>query len=127
LLWAFDLKSNRWQDLKPRVAAPAGTAPPACNREAVYLPGQDILLTYGAAPEKPSAPALWAYQGRENAWYRIALDPPVGVGRQAAGQNRALAYDAARDAVLLVVGTHDRGDSLVFALRYRHDRAVLEK
>ena len=27
------------QILKPKVTAPEGAAPPACNREAVYVPG----------------------------------------------------------------------------------------
>jgi hypothetical protein len=38
-LWSFDLKKNRWKILKPKVTAPEGAAPPACNREAVYVPG----------------------------------------------------------------------------------------
>lgn len=119
-LWAFDLKSNRWQNLKPRVVGDG--AAPRCNREAVYLPGQDVLLTYGPAPGKEGRPALWAYVGSDNVWQRVALERPAGVSAQsAAGQNRALVYDAARDVVFLVPGTHDRGDSLVFALRYRHE------
>jgi hypothetical protein len=38
-----------------------------------------------------------------------------------------LVYDAARDLALVVVGTHDRGNSLAFVLRYCHGRAVQEK
>ena len=125
-LWAFDLKTHRWQNLRPKVAAPAGAAPPVCNREAVYLPGQDVLLTYGPAPGQERQPALWAYRGGENAWYRIALDPPPGIEpRAAAGQNRALVYDPSRDLVLLVVAANDRAEARVYALRYRHDRARL--
>jgi hypothetical protein len=91
-----------------------------CQREAVYLPGQDVLLTYGPGPEKERLPALWAWRGEENAWHRIPIDPPPGIDpRLAGGQNRALVYDPARDLVLLVLGTHDRGDSRVYALRYR--------
>jgi hypothetical protein len=123
-LWAFGLKANRWKDLAPKVAAPKGAAPPVCNREAVYLPAQDVFLTYGPAPGKERAPALWTYRGEENAWHRIDLAPPPGIDpRSAAGQNRALLYDAARDLVLLVLGANDRGDSLVYALRYRDDQA----
>jgi hypothetical protein len=88
-LWAFDLTTNRWSHPKPTVAA--GAAPPPCNREAVYLPGQDVLLTFGPAPEQRAVPALWAYQPGENVWRRLALAPPPGVEpRTAARQNRAL-------------------------------------
>src|SRR5262249_39234632 len=119
-LWAFDLKTGRWQNLKPRVVGPPETRPPTCQREAVYLPGQDVLLTYGQGPEKERWPALWAWRGEENAWHRIMLEPPPGIDpRLVSGQNRALVYDPAWDLVLLVLGTHDRGDSRVCALRYR--------
>lgn len=118
-LWVFDLKTNRWQNLRPKAAAP-----PVCNREAVYLPEQDVLLTYGPGSGKERVPVLWAYGAAENAWYRIALDPPPGIdSRHVAGQNRALVYDPARDLVLLVVAANDRAESRVYALRYRHDRA----
>jgi hypothetical protein len=122
-LWAFDLKTNRWSYLKPTVAAAA--APPGCNREAVYLPGQDVLLTFGPAPEQRAVPALWAYKPGENMWHRIELAPPPGIEpRTAAGQNRALVYDPKRDLVLLVLGTGgDQGQALVHALRYRHEEA----
>jgi hypothetical protein len=126
-LWAFDLKTHRWSPLKPTVAA--GTAPPGCNREAVYLPGQDVLLTYGPAPEQRAVPALWAYKPDENGWHRIDLAPPPGIEpRTAAGQNRALVYDPQRDFVLLVLGTGgDRGQALVYALRYRHNEATKDR
>src|SRR5262249_7374600 len=88
-LWSFDLKSRRWQNLKPTVAG--GAAPPVCHREAVYLPGQDVLLTYGPAPSGERGPALWAYRAAENSWHRISIDAPAGVEpRIAAHQNRAL-------------------------------------
>jgi hypothetical protein len=128
-LWIFDLKSNQWQNRKPKVAAPAGAAPPMCNRETVYLPSQDVMLTYGPSPEKRSFPALWAYQVGANAWYRIEVAPPPGTDAAlAAGQNRALVYDAKRDLVLLVLGTRgDQGQAQVFAMRYRHDQAKFVK
>jgi hypothetical protein len=123
-LWAFNLKTHRWQNLRPKVSAPAGAAPPVCNREAVYLPEQDVLLTYGPAPGKERLPALWTYRGEENAWYRIVLDSPPGIEpRSAGGQNRALVYDSSRDLVFLVVAANDRAEARVYALRYRHEQA----
>jgi hypothetical protein len=120
-LWAFDLKTNRWSPLKPTVAGPAGSMPPVCNREAVCLPGPDVLLTFGPAREQRVAPALWAYAAGENQWRRVELAPPPGIEpRTAAGQNRALVYDSQHDLVLLVLGTSDdRGRASVYALRYR--------
>jgi hypothetical protein len=126
-LWAFDLKNNQWKDLKPKVAAPAGAAPPRCCRETAYIPGQDVMLTYGPAPEK--GPALWAYKVSDNAWYRVDIATPPNIGApQAAGQNRALVYDPKRDVVLLVLGSGgDQGKTQVFALRYRHEDAKFVK
>jgi hypothetical protein len=128
-LWAFDLKTNQWKDLKPKVAAPAGASPPVCNRESAYIPGQDVMLTYGPGPEKRSIPALWAYRPGENTWHRVELAAPPGINAAlATGQNRALVYDPKRDLVLLVLGTGgDQGKTAVFALRYRHDQAVFVK
>jgi hypothetical protein len=117
-LWAFDLKSNRWQNLKPRVAG--GGSPPACNREAVYIPAQDVFLTFGPAPGMDAGPALWVYRGTDNSWTRVAMAAPPGIDpRTARGQNRAVVYDPARDLVLLVLGSDDRSQSVVYALRYR--------
>jgi hypothetical protein len=119
-LWAFDLTTNRWQNLKPRVEGPAGNEPPACNREMIYLPRQDVLLTYGPAPGNESGAALWTYWPNDNAWRRIAVDSPAGVAPTVARrQNRALVYDPARDLVLLVLGANDRSQSQVYALRFR--------
>jgi hypothetical protein len=124
-LWTFDLKTNRWTNRQPKVAAPAGAAPPVCLREAVYLPAQDVMLTYGPAPEKGNQPTLWVYKPGDNTWTRMALEPPPGTEpRVAAGQNRALVYDAQRDLVLLVIGAGgDQGKALVFGMRYRQDQA----
>ena len=125
-LWAFDLPTKQWKNLKPRVASPAGTATPACNRESVYLPDEDVLLTYGPGRAPWGGPVLWSYKVSENAWYRVALDPPPGVDpRTAASQNRALVYDPQRHLVLLVIGAGgDRGTPTVFALRYQHAQAT---
>jgi hypothetical protein len=120
-LWSFDLKRQVWKHLQPRVAGPAGTAPPVCNREMVYLPDQDVVLTFGPAPERNTGPALWAYHPADNVWHRQKLEPPPGVAPgTAAGQNRAMVADVKRDLVYLILGEGgDRGTASVFALRYR--------
>lgn len=105
-VWTFDPKNRRWENRRPSVVS--GAEPPACSREAVYLPGPDVFLTYGAG--------LWTYLPAENAWRKTGIpDPP-----QRAGQNRAMVYDAKRDIVLLVLGAGgDTGRASVWALRYR--------
>jgi hypothetical protein len=124
-LWAFDLKTNRWTNRQPKVAAPEGGSPPPCNREAVYLPAQDVMLLYGPSGEKGNQPGLWVYKPADNTWTRMVLDPPPGVEpRLAAGKNRALVYDAKRDLVLLVLGGGgDKSKAMVYAMKYRHDQA----
>ncbi|MBL8228637.1 MAG: hypothetical protein JNL98_09175 [Bryobacterales bacterium] len=100
-LWTFDVKSRRWVNRKPQGEAPT------CMREAVYLAGRDVFLTYG--------PGLWEYSPAANTWRKTAIgDPPVRVG-----QNRAMVYDSVRDWILLVLGQGgDQGRASVYALRY---------
>ena len=86
----------------------------------VYLPGQDVLLTYGPAPGKEAGPTLWAYRPGDNAWHRVAIALPAGIAPAVArGQNRALVYDPTHDLVLLVLGANDRSQSRIYALRFR--------
>jgi hypothetical protein len=113
-LWTFDMKTARWKNMQPRVLAPEGASPPACMREAVYIPREDVFLTLGDA--------LWAYKANDNGWERTNIPTPAG----ASGQNRAMVYDPQRDLVLLVLGDDgDTGTASVFALRFRSQtRAV---
>jgi hypothetical protein len=101
-LWTFDLKTRKWEDRQPNGEGPAAL------REAVYLPGSDVFLTYGAG--------LWEYSPSKNSWRRTTIAEPS----TRAGQNRAMVYDAKRDLILLVLGGGgDQGKASVFALRYR--------
>ncbi len=108
-LWTFEVKTGRWENRRP-----SGTAP-ACQREAVYLPDEDVFLTFGAG--------TWAYSPASNTWSKLDIpDPPARVG-----QNRAMAYDARRNLVLLVLGEgEDAGRASVYAMRLRlaKDRAA---
>jgi hypothetical protein len=124
-LWVFDLSSRMWIQKKPRVVAPAGKEPPACTREAVYIPGEDAFLIYGPAPEDLTAPAVWVYKPDENTWRLLDIPPLSDIEpARGASQNRALVYDPKRDLVLLVLGSGgDAGDTLVYAMRYRHGKA----
>jgi hypothetical protein len=125
-LWTFDLKSSVWTNAKPRVAAPEGAAPPVCAREAVYIPGQDVFLSYGPAPEDRTLGAVWVYRPGENAWRRADIPQVTGIETaRRASQNRALVYDPKRDLILLVLGGGgDAGITLVYAMRYSHAHAT---
>ncbi len=113
-LWSFDVKSRTWKNLNPRLASADGSSPPACGREAVYIPGQDVVLIYGGRGE------TWTYTPADNAW-RQARFPTSGEDLHGkVGQNRAMVYDPKRDLVLLVLGGRggDVGEASVYALRY---------
>lgn len=113
-LWTFDVKTGRWKNMKPVVASVGNAGPPECAREVVYLPNEDVFLTFSKE--------LWAYRVRDNRWERTNIKAPPGAG----GQNRAMVYDPQRDLVLLVLGDGgDTGTAAVYALRYRSEiRAV---
>jgi hypothetical protein len=101
-LWTFDVKTRTWENRQP------GGEAPAAMREAVYLPGLDVFLTYGSG--------LWEYSPSKNSWRKT----PIAEPSMRAGQNRAMVYDARRDLILLVLGARgDQGRASVFALRYR--------
>ncbi len=118
-LWAFQWAEGRWTNLQPKVAG--GGKPPVCSREAVYIPGEDVLLTYGRS-RRGELPPMWAYTAAENTWRRVEI--PIREGEELhrrAGQNRAMVYDPQRGLVLLVLGARgDEGRAAVFALRYRN-------
>jgi hypothetical protein len=110
-LWSFSLKTYGWKKLTGAVEG--GGEPPACTREAVYIPNEDVVLIFGRT--------LWEYDIAQDKWRRIdipqpAADPPV----RWSSQSRGMVYDPARKLVLLVLGTGgDHGKSFVFALNYK--------
>lgn len=117
-LWSFDLKELRWRNLAPSVISPKGAALPGCGREAVFLPGQDLLLIYAASSKNPRAWTLWAYRPSHNGWEELDIQGD-DVPRQM-GWNHAMVYDSQRDLILLVAGAGgDTGKASVYALRFR--------
>ena len=87
------------------------------------------MLTAGQ-PAGTRGAALWAYHAGENRWYKLNLPAPPGrTAADLVGQNRAWAYDAAHDLVLMVLGQGqgDLGKAQVYAMRYDHRRAELAK
>ena len=125
-LWIFNLKTRRWKNMEPKVVAPGEAPPPACTRESVYLPSDDVVLIYGPSRKDRTKPAVWEYSISENVWRLVDIPPMTEVApRQRASQNRSLVYDAKHDLLLLVLGTGgDAGPSVVFAMRYRRTQAL---
>lgn len=123
-LWSFDWKTGHWTKLDPKVAKPAGSAPPSCLRESVYLPSADVLLAFGRDPATRET-SLWTYAPDNNAWRRVEFPIPDGAElfRQA-GHNRGMVYDPKWGVVLLILGGRgDEGLASVFALRYHQTGA----
>ena len=112
--------------MQPTVAAPDGASPPACTRESIYLPADDVVLIYGPSRNDSTKPALWEYSIGENAWRLVDIPAMTEVApRHRASQNRAMVYDSKRDLVMLVLGSGgDAGPSAVFAMRYRRAQAA---
>jgi hypothetical protein len=120
-LWRFPLSANTWEKIEPRFATEDGT-PPVCNREAVYIPEEDSLVTVGRAAGSNGPSAVYVYHVAENRWSKTDIAPPAGKrAADMSGQNRAWTYDPKHHLILMVLG--DRGgDSAVaqvFALRYQ--------
>jgi hypothetical protein len=115
-LWVYRLPGEKWEKMDSRGDAPV------CQREAVYLPRYDVVVTAGYPAGSKDAPSMYAYHVGENRWERLNIAPPPG--RRAAdfvSQNRACAYDAAHDVILMVLGESrgNLGRVQVYALRYR--------
>jgi hypothetical protein len=122
-VWTFDLCAGSWKKRDARVNG--GGAPPVATREGVYLPNEDVFLVSASGRDgEAQAPDLWAYRVSEDTWYRQKVPLPENLGASRwSSQNRAMVYDAARDLVLLVVGTGgETGKAYVWALKYRFAR-----
>jgi len=66
-LWVFDIKTLAWRNMQAKVASPAGTNPPGCTRESVYIPAEDVVLIIGDGGR------TWEYSPAENAWRQVDL------------------------------------------------------
>ncbi|HET9321244.1 MAG TPA: hypothetical protein VFO27_15760 [Bryobacteraceae bacterium] len=67
--WVFDTKTLAWRNMQAKVASPAGTNPPGCTRESVYIRGEDVVLIIGDGGR------TWEYSPAENAWRQEFLHP----------------------------------------------------
>jgi hypothetical protein len=125
-LWTFDLRSHRWKNMQPIVVDPPGGSPPVCSREAVYIPGEEVVMFFGIPTGGKRLSAVWTYVITQNQWRLVSI--PWGADAGAAtgsNQNRAMVYDPARGLVFLVLGQggDDEGKASVYALRFRLPKA----
>ena len=120
-LWRYPLSGSAWEKIEPQFATADGK-PPVARREAVYIPGEDVLLTAGQPAGSKDPSGVYAYHVGENRWYKAVIAPPPGKRpSDIGGQNRAWTYDPKHNLVLMVLGDRggDRALAQVFALRYR--------
>jgi hypothetical protein len=119
-LWAFELTTRRWRNLRPKVLDAPGAAPPVCAREAAYLPNRDVLLAFARVKSNPQRLALYVYRASDNSWTQSNIPMPRRVGLGEDNENRAMVYDAKHNLVLLVLGEGgDTGKAAVYGMRYR--------
>jgi hypothetical protein len=120
-LWRFPLAGESWEKIEPG-SLRGGVRPPTAQREAVYIPGEDVLLTAGQPAGSKEPPSVYAYHVGENRWSKVNIAPPIGKrSADMVSQNRAWTYDPKHNLVLMVLGDRggDRAVAQVFALRYQ--------
>jgi hypothetical protein len=72
-LWSAPAGKGSWERIEP-----SGDSGPACAREAVYIPSQDVLLTAGSKSGE-EMPAFWVYDCSRNRWQKVAIGLPKGL------------------------------------------------
>jgi hypothetical protein len=117
-LWRFPLNTGQWEKIEPDYASDTGGQPPVCNREAVYLPDDDVLFTAGTPAGEISRAGFWAYRVDENRWYRINIEPSEGrTMNDMLGQNRAWTYDPIHDILFMILG-ENAGWAMVYGMKF---------
>jgi hypothetical protein len=127
-LWAFEFTARRWRNFRPKVLAVPGAAPPACAREAAYLPEHNVVLAFGRPRTNPQGLALYAYRLDDNSGTQLNLPMPRRASLDEYNENRAMVYDGRHDLVLLVLGEGgDKGKAAVYGLRYQAEAQNRER
>lgn len=93
-LWALDLKSNLWSELKPTGALPT----PRSNPSMVYLPTIRQIFLFGGLSSQASS-ETWSYDLASNRWN--GLESPAGPVPRS---SQALGYDSMTRRVILFGG-----------------------
>jgi len=92
--WVYDVKANRFTDLKPK------RQPPGDPRTVVYLPDQGAIFAVIGKGEQ------WIYSFKHNNWAPLPLASDTAMGF--ASPYAQVVY-AAKHGVLVNVGSHSRG------------------
>jgi len=114
-LWSAPAGKGSWERIEP-----SGDSGPACAREAVYIPSQDVLLTAGSKSGE-EMPAFWVYDCSRNRWQKVAIGLPKGLSLEnMKKQSRAWAFDPIHNLILMVLGEGNQGNAAVYGLKYRY-------
>lgn len=120
--WCYDLKTNRWIDLKPKgkpVKGHNGYA--TLNALMVYEPSADrVLLIYHSYHySKPERMGVYVYDPEKNAWDEEPLKlPEKWAGRQVKNGF----YDPELNAVFLHSSGDSQDEGVIWAYRYKAKR-----
>jgi len=96
--WAYDYKSNRWAQMHPKVS------PPGRNFYALaYDETSDRVILFGGTGDYDTVLGdTWAYDYSHDSW--TEMSPPTAPSKRSFSQ---MAYDVARDRMVLFGGTDD--------------------
>jgi N-acetylneuraminic acid mutarotase len=101
-LWAYDLATNTWAELKPEGAAP----PARAVHSAVWDATGGQMLIFGGAPNTSSAfDDLWSYTPATNRWTELK---PAGVAPSPRSRHSAVWDPASRQ--MIVFGGYSTSD-----------------
>jgi hypothetical protein len=120
--WAYDLKTNRWIDPKPRGKPCRGSNNyGTLNALMAYDPLSDrvLLLYHSYHYSTEDRMGIYVYDPNANAWDEKPLELPKGL-RNRQVKNGFL--DAARNAVFLHSAGDSRDDGTIWVYRYRKSR-----
>jgi Galactose oxidase, central domain len=101
-LWAFDLKTSAWTELRPSGAAPAARS----NAALVYEAATQTLFLFGGKTEDGASADVWSYDLGRNMW--MQLEQGGGPG---ARSSQATSYDPQTRRALIFGGLTADGSS----------------
>ncbi|MBI3734522.1 MAG: hypothetical protein HY259_13860 [Chloroflexi bacterium] len=93
-LWAFDLKSNTWSELKPSGPAPTARSNPSM----IYDAAGKRMVLFGGKTEGGASAELWSYDLSANRWVTLGGAGPGARSSQSAS------YDAKNGRVVIFGG-----------------------
>lgn len=116
---AYDVKTNRWLDLKPKNQPPRERAFRSANGLLHYDGAGDSVLFFQTRPKEGGRRGVYVYDVGANAWTTEPLPLPEGLGR---------VINGFYDPKLNIHFFHDAGDSrdngVIWAFRYKRELEI---